>query len=262
MISIQNVRYYRNQKDILKNVNWKVENGQHWSILGLNGSGKTTLLDIINGYIFPQYGTVEVLGNVFGKTYIPDVRKEIGLVSSSLQHKIKDYDSGLSVVLSGKFASIGLWEAVEQEDVNLAKHFMKLLGCEHLEDEEYGVLSQGERQRLLIARALMAHPKILILDEPCNGLDLIAREELLEIIHTLSAKPDCPTLIYVTHHVEEILPCFTHTLLLKKGEVFAQGPSKDLLTEECLSEFYNHPVSVQVEQNRTWIALKAKEKIK
>ncbi|SOC05221.1 iron complex transport system ATP-binding protein [Ureibacillus xyleni] len=260
MILIQNVSYYRNQKDILKDVSWRVEKGQHWSILGLNGSGKTTILDIINGYIFPQYGQVEVLGNFFGKSYIPNVRKEIGLVSSSLQHKIKDYETGLSVVLSGKFASIGLWEAVEKEDVQQALKFMQLLGCEHLQDEEYGVLSQGERQRVLIARALMANPKILILDEPCNGLDLIAREELLGVINTLSTKEDSPTLIYVTHHVEEILPCFTHTLLLKKGEVFAQGPSKELLTEEKLSKFYNRPVSVQVEQNRTWLALKAEEK--
>lgn len=256
MISIQDVCVRRNNKEILKNVDWEIKRGEHWSILGLNGSGKTTLLNIINGYLFPTTGKVEVLGEVFGKTYIPDLRKSIGLVSQSLQQQIRDFENVLSIVLSGKFASIGLYEAVEQKDVELAKHYLELLNCIHLQDAQYGILSQGERQRVLIARALMATPKILILDEPCNGLDIITREELLHFIDKLSKEPNCPTLIYVTHHVEEVLPCFTHTLLLKNGQVFAQGLSSNLLTESNLSAFYDRPVSVQVEQNRTWIALK------
>lgn len=256
MIQISNVTVTKNKKDILKNVEWKVEKGQHWSILGLNGSGKTTLLNIINGYLHPTVGQVEVLGELFGKTYIPDLRKQMGLISSSIQQQIQEFESVLSIVLSGKFASIGLWEAVDQADVEQAKAYMSLLKCEHLQDREYGTLSQGERQRILIARALMARPKLLILDEPCNGLDIIAREELLKIIETVSKTNECPTLIYVTHHVEEILPCFTHTLLLKNGEVFEQGRSNEILTEKTLSDFYDRPISVQIEQNRTWLALK------
>ncbi len=256
MISLQDVCVRRNKKDILKNIDWEIKKGEHWSILGLNGSGKTTLLNIINGYLFPTTGKVEVLGETFGKTYIPDLRKSIGLVSHSLQQQIKDFESVLSIVLSGKFASIGLYEAVEKKDVELAHHYLQLLNCPHLQDAQYGILSQGERQRVLIARALMANPKILIFDEPCNGLDIIAREELLHFIDKISTEPDCPTFIYVTHHVEEILPCFSHTLLLKDGHVFASGKSDELLTESNLSEFYDRPVSVQVEQQRTWIALK------
>ncbi|QCR32771.1 ABC transporter ATP-binding protein [Lysinibacillus sp. SGAir0095] len=256
MINLSDVTVIKNKIDILKNVDWEVKKGEHWSILGLNGSGKTTLLNVINGYLHPTYGHVEVLGELFGKTYIPDLRKQIGLISASIQQQIKDFESVLSIVLSGKFASIGLWDAVEKTDIEQAQSYIGLLNCEHLQDREYGTLSQGERQRVLIARALMAHPKILILDEPCNGLDIISREELLKIIEELSKSKDCPTLIYVTHHVEEILPCFTHTLLLKNGEVFCQGLSKELLTEITLSNFFERPVAVQIEQNRTWIALK------
>lgn len=233
-----------------------MEKGEHWSILGLNGSGKTTLLNVVNGYLFPSSGKVEVLGHVFGKANIPDLRKEIGYISSSLQLKLKEFDNVLAIVLSGKFASIGLYEAVEQKDVDQALEYLRLLQCEYLQDEQYGLLSQGERQRILIARALMANPKILILDEPCNGLDLIAREELLKFIEKISTQENAPTMIYVTHHVEEILPCFTKTLLMKNGQVFAQGFSNNLLTESTLSEFFEHPVSIQNEQNRTWLALK------
>lgn len=256
MIKLSNVSVTKNKKEILKSINWKVTKGEHWSILGLNGSGKTTLLNVINGYLHPTIGQVEVFGELFGKTYIPDLRKQIGLISASIQQQIQDFESVLSIVLSGKFASIGLWEAVEKEDVQHAQRYMELLKCEHLEEQEYGTLSQGERQRVLIARALMAKPKLLILDEPCNGLDIITREELLKIIDELSKSKECPTLIYVTHHVEEILPCFTHTLLLKNGQVFDQGLSQYLLTENILSNFYERPVAVQNEQNRIWLALK------
>lgn len=256
LIHLKDVTVIRNRKVLLKDITWDVKKGEHWSILGLNGSGKTTLLNVINGYIFPTSGTVEVLGQVFGKTYIPDLRKEIGYISSSLQLQLKEYEEVLSIVLSGKFASIGLYEAVEKKDVERGLQYLKLLQCEHLQSERYGILSQGERQRVLIARALMAEPKILILDEPCNGLDLLTREELLHIIEKISSQENAPTMIYVTHHVEEILPCFTKTLLLKKGQVFAKGDSSQLLTEQMLSNFYDHPVSIQKEQNRTWLALK------
>lgn len=257
MIRLEDVTVIRNGKTLLKNINWTVEKGEHWSILGLNGAGKTTLLNVINGYIFPTSGNVEVLGQVFGKTNIPDLRKEIGFISSSLKEQLKDFDSVLSIVLSGKFASIGLYEPVEKTDVEEARNLMEQLGISHLENSRYGMLSQGEKQRVLIARALMANPKILILDEPCNGLDVIAREEFLGFIEKLAGQEFCPTLIYVTHYVEEILPCFSHTLLLKNGEVFAEGWTRKLLTEESLSRFFEREVSVQEQQSRTWIALKS-----
>ncbi len=256
MIRFENVAVIRNGKTILKEIDWNVNKNEHWAILGLNGSGKTSLLNVICGYLYPTSGKVQVLGQEFGKTNIPELRKDIGFISSSLKGQLKNFDTVLSIVLSGKFASIGLYEAVEKKDVQEARRLMEQLGIEHLEDSAYGVLSEGEKQRVLIARALMAHPKILILDEPCNGLDVIAREEFLEFIEKLAQQEFCPTLIYVTHHVEEVLPCFSHTLLLKDGEVYAQGFSRELLKENTLSEFFGREVTVQEQQNRTWIAIK------
>ena len=182
MININNVSVKRAEKEILKSVSWSVEKGEHWCLLGLNGSGKTTLLNIINGYIWPTKGEVEVLSRKFGETNLSELRKEIGWVSSSLQQRFRDDDTVVEMILSGKFASIGLYEQVEQKDMNQAIELMKLLNCEDLQNQAYGTLSQGERQRVLIARALMASPKLLILDEPCTGLDIMAREQLLQLI--------------------------------------------------------------------------------
>jgi len=256
MINIEQMSVLRNKKYILKDITWTVQKGEHWSIIGLNGSGKTTLLNVINGYVYPYKGTVNILGNQFGKTNLQELRKEIGLVSSSIKHEFQKNESVLAVVLSGKYASIGLYEAVEKIDVEKAQNYLALMNCLHLQDEDYGVLSQGEKQRVLIARALIAQPKILILDEPCNGLDLIVREELLQFIEKVAEQEEGPTLIYVTHHIEEVLPCFTHSLLLKSGEVFAKGESKNLLNEDTLTTFFERPISVQNEQNRTWLALR------
>lgn len=257
MISIENLSVYRNKKPLIQNIDWHIKSGEHWCILGLNGSGKTTLLNVINGYLFPTEGIVEVLGKKFGETNLPELRKEIGWVSSSIQQQFPDNESVHRIVLSGKFASVGLYEAVEEDDLYLASRCMELLKCKQFQHNSYGVLSQGERQRVLIARALMAQPKLLILDEPCTGLDMIAREELLLFIERLSLEQDGPTLIFVTHHVEEILPCFSHTLLMKEGEVFNQGLTIDLLTESELSAFFDRSLSVQSEQNRIRIALQA-----
>jgi iron complex transport system ATP-binding protein len=157
MIKIKNVSVKRAEKEILKNVSWLVEKGEHWCLLGLNGSGKTTLLNIINGYIWPTKGQVEVLSRKFGETNLSELRKEIGWVSSSLQQRFRDDDTVVEMILSGKFASIGLYEQVEQKDMNQAIELMQLLNCADLQNQAYGTLSQGERQRVLIARALWLH---------------------------------------------------------------------------------------------------------
>lgn len=156
MISLENISLKREGKTILKNVSWAVTRGEHWSILGLNGSGKTTLLKIINGYLWPTEGRVRVLDQTFGQTNIPELRKKIGWVSSSIQQRFRPSDSVLSIVLSGKFGSIGLYDTVQESDIEKAHDLMKLLACETFMNQNYESLSQGEQQRVLIARALMA----------------------------------------------------------------------------------------------------------
>ncbi|MBM7646631.1 iron complex transport system ATP-binding protein [Scopulibacillus daqui] len=257
IIDIKNATWQRGDKTILKDVSWQVKNGEHWCLLGLNGAGKTALLNLINGYMFPTKGDVTVLGFEFGKSPLPELRKLIGWVSSSLQQRLYGNDTVEEIILSGKFASIGLYQQPEENDIEKAGKILADLGCEQFRFRRYETLSQGERQKILIARALMASPKLLILDEPCTGLDIFAREQLLSMIDTIAKQPDAPTLIYVTHHVEEILPCFSHTLLLKQGEVFRAGKTADVLTEGELTDFFGTPLEVERKKERIAISLKS-----
>ncbi|MFC7395468.1 ABC transporter ATP-binding protein [Scopulibacillus cellulosilyticus] len=256
IIDIKNVTWQRDDKTILKDVSWQVEKGEHWCLLGLNGAGKTALLNLINGYMFPTKGDVTVLGYEFGKSPLPELRKLIGWVSSSLQQRLYGHDTVEDIILSGKFASIGLYQQPEESDIEKVEKILKNLGCEQFRYRRYETLSQGERQKILIARALMASPKLLILDEPCTGLDIFAREQLLSMIDKIANQPDAPTLIYVTHHVEEILPCFSHTLLLKQGEVFRAGQTSDVLTEQELTDFFETPLEVERKRERMVLSLK------
>ncbi|TWT03654.1 ABC transporter ATP-binding protein [Planomicrobium sp. CPCC 101079] len=251
VLELENVSRRRGDKKLLKNVSWQVERGEHWVLYGLNGAGKTSLLDLINAYFFPTEGKVSVLGMEFGKTYLAEkLRKQIGFVSSSLQQKILSSDNAYEVVLSGAFASLGLYEETTAEMDKRGVEILKELGCLEYANRPYATLSQGEKQRVLIGRALMAEPSLLVLDEPTNGLDFIAREELLETIENIAKKPEGPTIIYVTHHIEEILPVFDKTLLLKDGEVFDSGNTAELITSEGLSAFFGIPVNVMWHNSR------------
>ncbi|MGB4312232.1 MAG: ABC transporter ATP-binding protein [Natronincolaceae bacterium] len=242
IIELQNVSIIRNYKYILKDINWRIKKGEHWAVLGLNGAGKTMLLSMLNGYIFPSKGKLRVLGKTVGQYDMRKLRRSIGWVSSSIQEKFHGYSTPMDIVMSGKFATIDLYDEITEDDQILAKNCLRRLNALALANREYKTLSQGEKQRILIARGLMAQPELLILDEPCMGLDIIAREQLLEIIKNLSEDKNAPTLIYVTHHTEEILPNFSHTLLLKKGEVYLAGTTDEILTEENLSKFLEVPI--------------------
>lgn len=251
ILQLEDVSLKRSDKWILKNVNWQIEKGEHWVLFGLNGSGKTAILNLLNAYNFPTKGRINVLGMEFGKTYLAEkLRKQIGFVSSSLQEKFHPGDNAFEVVLSGAFASIGLYETPTDEIRRKAISLLEELGCIDYANRNYETLSQGEKQRVLIARALMADPSLLILDEPTNGLDFIAREKLLESIETIAKNPNAPAIIYVTHHVEEILPVFNKTLLLKDGQVFASGNTNEMLSSESLTQFFNLPVRVSWENKR------------
>ncbi|MEK3786367.1 MULTISPECIES: ABC transporter ATP-binding protein [Paenibacillus] len=253
IIDVQNVSWTRGVLTLLNNVSWRVNEGEHWALLGLNGSGKTTLLNMITGYQWPTKGSISVLGEQYGNVDLRELRKSIGWVSSSLQEKLHRTDRTQYVIISGKHATIGLYDELDDQDLERAKELMETLGCAHLWDREYQTCSQGEKQKLLIARALMANPRVLILDEPCNGLDLFSRERLLDSIRDLSERKDTPTLIYVTHHTEEILPVFSHTLLLRRGEVVNSGLTSDLMTTEVLSSFFEAPVDVERHGERVYV---------
>ncbi|EFB0933652.1 ABC transporter ATP-binding protein [Listeria monocytogenes] len=244
MFAFENVYLKRDNKTILSDINWVVNEKENWAILGLNGSGKTTLLQLLNGYLWPSSGRLQVLGHIFGQTSLPELRKSIGWVSNALDHQLKDYELSEQIVLSGKFASIGIYAKVTADELALAKKWLIDCGGISLIGKPYKILSQGERQIVLIARALMASPKLLILDEPCNGLDLFAKERLLERIKKIAELPESPTMLFVTHHTEEILPCFDNTILLRDGEITHHGKTENLLTEEVLQDFYQKPVEL------------------
>ncbi|WP_207767775.1 ABC transporter ATP-binding protein [Heyndrickxia camelliae] len=255
IIDMKNVSWQRGDQWILNNISWQVKEKEHCCLLGLNGSGKTTLLNMINGYIWPTKGEIQVLGNTFGQVNLRELRKSIGWVSSSLQQQLREDENIQDIVVSGKFASIGIYDKISAEDYERANEILNMLGCEYLSEKSYRTLSQGEKQRILIARALMANPKLLILDEPCTGLDILAREHLLQMISSLTENPEAPTIIYVTHHVEEILPCFQKVLLLRKGEIYKEGLTGQMLTSDTMSEFFQAPIHVEIKKERAWLSL-------
>ncbi|UKK97963.1 ABC transporter ATP-binding protein [Brevibacillus brevis] len=261
IIDVRKVTWQRDETTILRDIVWQVQDKEHWCLVGLNGSGKTSLLNIICGYVWPTKGEVSVLGNLYGTVDLREVRKSIGWVSTALMAQLHEHETALRVVLSGREATIGLYSVPEEADVEKASDLLDTFGCHALKNRRFAALSQGERQKVLIARALMASPQLLILDEPCTGLDLLSREQLLAMIEQIAKQPNGPTLIYVTHHIEEILPCFTHTLLLKAGEVDQAGKTDEVLTAERLTSFFGVPVHIQRSQGRSWVSLGEEAKV-
>jgi len=215
ILSVEKLRIVRDGTVILDDVDWRVERGQHWVILGANGSGKTSLLSALTGYLMPTAGTVSLLGNIYGESDWRGLRKKVGLVSSSIRQMMAATEPAVETVASGKYAMIDFWGRLSRTDKSKALQLLLQVECEYLADRPWRVLSQGERQRVLIGRALMAKPQVLILDEPCAGLDPAAREHFLKFIQRLGAHKNSPTLVLVTHHVEEITPAFSHLLLLR-----------------------------------------------
>lgn len=255
VISLKNVSWQRNGSLILKNINWTVHHGEHWAVIGLNGSGKTSLLNMLNGYVFPSRGEVTVLGLKFGSCDLRDLRKSIGWVSSSLQESLHVNENVVDIVLSGKFASIGLYDSVERKDRIRASTLLEQFECLTFQKRRYSTLSEGEKQKVLLARALMSAPKLLILDEPCNGLDLFARENFLSLVGQIGREEGGPTLLYVTHHLEEILPIFSYSLLMRDGAVHSAGKTVNLLSESRLSDFFNHSVHFEWRDARARVGI-------
>jgi iron complex transport system ATP-binding protein len=259
IIDIKNVSCILGNKHILRNINWTVRPGEHWAIIGLNGSGKTTLLRMINGYVFPSTGEMTILGKRFGAYDWRQLRRDIGFISSSLQENFYVNETAKEIVLSGLFSTIGLYDRPKRKDVEKALSLLQRLDCARIARQPYAELSQGEKQKVLIARAMINSPRLLIMDEPCAGLDIFSREHLLSSIENLGRSAAAPSIVYVSHHIEEILPLFTHTLLLRRGEIHSSGRTGQILTKANLSSFFETPVGVRWHKGRAWIQTTARK---
>jgi iron complex transport system ATP-binding protein len=253
-ITLKDIRYYRRSDrgdvPILNKVNWSISKGYHWILFGPNGSGKTTLLKIIMGFIFPSEGTAVVLHETIGQTDIWELQKHVSWVTAAIEPLMHDEDPVLEIVLAGLQASTRLWFSVTDAEKRIALEILKKLKLESKKDQTWEFLSQGERKKVLIARSLMIQPQILLLDEPCEGLDIGAREGFLKDLGDLIEKDSNLTVIYVTHHVEEIPTAFTKTLILKMGLVFREGNTSKVITTEVLSELFDMPIQVTEKQGR------------
>jgi iron complex transport system ATP-binding protein len=240
------VKKLRVERDavILHEVNWRVERDQHWVILGANGSGKTSLLRALTGYLMPSSGEIRIGAARFGANDWREVRRSVGLVSSSLGHQIEPEQTARDVILSGQEAQINFWGQVPAAEARQAARVLRQVRATHLAERLWRHLSQGERQRVLIGRTLMARLRMLFLDEPCAGLDPVAREDFLKFLGQLAKGRHAPTLVLVTHHVEEIAPLFTHVLLLRKGMALAAGTRAEMLTSAHLSATFGAPLAV------------------
>jgi iron complex transport system ATP-binding protein len=251
MIHLQGLTFRRGEREILRGVDLKVNPGEHWTLLGRNGCGKSTVLEMITGYLFPTSGTIDVLGNRFGQVDVREIRKKIGYISPSLIEKMTLGDPVWEIVASGAFAYLRFYEEIEEEVRERAYIELERVGLRELAEQPFGTLSQGERKKALLARTMMASPELLILDEPCAGLDLFEREKFLHALSELSAGK--LSMLYVTHHIEEIVPLFTHVALMSKGKMVASGLKRDVLTPDRLEAAYDLSMDIQWRDERPWI---------
>lgn len=253
LVQITGLEIHRGTRKILRGVDWTVQKGEHWVVLGPNGCGKTSLLKALTGYFTPTRGEIHLLGEHFGESDWRELRKKTGLVSSSLSQMMSPEDTALEIVTGGAFSMIGCWGRIPAEVRTSALRWLRRCEAASLAGSPWMFLSQGERQRVLIARALVARPALLLLDEPCAGLDPVARSHFLQFLNRLAASPDTPSITLITHHVEEILPFYTHALLLSKGRVVAHGPVKKILSSATLGKTFGEPVRIR--KSRTGYSL-------
>jgi iron complex transport system ATP-binding protein len=237
-IQLENIRFRRQSRTILTDVSWRIDPNQHWVLLGANGSGKTTLLRILTGYEWPSSGSVRVLGEQFGQCDIPRLRTRIGWVSSAEHSLLSGWDRAIDIVASGLDAAMTLYRTIESDEWKRAEESLAAVGASAISQQRFDTLSQGEQQRVLIARALINQPRLLVLDEPCAGLDPAARERFLADLTTMTDRSDSPAVLFVTHHVEEILPWMSHVLLLKSGRVTDAGLVCEVLNSRNLGEVF------------------------
>ncbi|GAA1994883.1 ABC transporter ATP-binding protein [Nocardiopsis rhodophaea] len=246
VLRMNGVSVRRDDAELVRGVEWTVEEDERWVVIGPNGAGKTTLLSIAATQLFPTEGEVVVLDERLGATDVFELRPLVGFAGAAVANRVPDSTTVLDLVISAAYGYLGRFgEQYATPDYGRARVLLNQWGVLHLEDRTYGTLSEGERKRVLIARSLMADPELLLLDEPAAGLDLGGREDLVRRLAALADDIEAPTLVIVSHHVEEIPPGFTHGLLMREGRIVASGPLEDVMNAENLSETYGLPLKVE-----------------
>ncbi len=244
----------RNGSTLINNISWEIDESDRWVVIGPNGAGKTTLLQVISAQIHPSSGVAGLLGEVLGTVDVFELRPRIGLTSAALAERIPRGERVHDVVVSASYAVVGRWrEQYDELDHERASDLLAQLRIDRLADRTFGTLSEGERKRVQIARALMTDPELLLLDEPAAGLDLAGRESLVTTLGELAQDQYAPATVLVTHHVEEIPNGITHAMLLKAGSIVAAGPLRDTLTAENLTKTFEIELSL-VEADGRWTA--------
>lgn len=253
ILQVSGLKVSRGPVRVLDGVDWTVHEREHWVVLGPNGCGKTSLLAALSGLVTPTDGDVEVLGSKHGISDWRDLRKFLGIVSAQAAAFVAEDEPVMEVVVSGLRAGFNLWEPPTRTELAKARTLLRANDLAHLVNRPWCALSQGERQRVLIARALINRPRLLILDEPCAGLDPLARERFLETLAPLFHPDSGTSLVLITHHVEEIAPRFSHAMILKNGQTFAAGPLQDVVTSRTLSAAFGAPLKVTQRKNGRFV---------
>jgi len=254
VVRLRGVGVRRGGSMLLRDITWTVRADERWVIIGPNGAGKTTLLQVAAAQLYPTEGTARILGERLGMTDVFELRPRIGLASAALADQVPPREKVIDLVLTAAYAIVGRWkEDYDSTDVTRAVELLDALGCAHLIRRRFGTLSEGERKRVQIARALMPDPELLFLDEPAAGLDLGGREDLVRRIARLAADGTAPTMVMVTHHVEEVPPGFTHAMLMRRGSVLAAGRLERVFTRENLSKCFGVPLAIEHHKSR-WSA--------
>jgi iron complex transport system ATP-binding protein len=254
VLALEDVSVRRDDRLIVDRVDWQVRDDERWVLLGRNGSGKTTLIRIASLYLHPSHGTVRVLGETLGRTDVRRLRTRIGLASPSLADQLRADLTPVEIVMTARHAALEpWWHTYGDDDRQRARSLLDDMGCGALADQRFGLLSSGERQRVLLARTLMNQPGLLLLDEPTAGLDLGGREELVASLSALADDSSTPATVLVTHHVEEIPRGFTHVLLMAGGRVVGRGPLDEVLTPDALSECFGLRLELERRDGR-WSA--------
>lgn len=251
VVDLADVRLVRNGSTLLRDITWQVGEEDRWVVIGPNGAGKTTLMQILAGHLHPTAGRAELLGETLGRVDVFELRPRIGVTSAALAERIPRGEAVSDVVVSAAYAVTGRWrEHYDPMDMERAQELLELLRVDHLANRTFGTLSEGERKRVQIARALMTDPELLLLDEPAAGLDVAGREALVQTLAELAQDPYAPASVLVTHHVEEIPPGITHALLLKQGRIVAAGPLADTLTDANMTETFDLDLELTQREGR------------